>query len=92
MAALIRWCISDTPSMPGPTGSTASGVPMLVDYVAVYTAGGGTTPPPAGHTLANANGLCLDVRSSGTANGTRCRSTPRCKSGTATAPARRTGR
>lgn len=27
-----------------PTGSTASGVPMLVDYVAVYTKGGGTTP------------------------------------------------
>ena len=37
-------------SWPGnPTGSTASGVPMLVDYVAVYSAGGGggpTTPPP----------------------------------------------
>jgi hypothetical protein len=32
----------------GPTGSTASGIPMLVDYVAVYTSGGGTTtsPPP----------------------------------------------
>jgi hypothetical protein len=32
----------------GPTGSTQSGVPMLVDYVAVYTSGGGTTtgPPP----------------------------------------------
>jgi beta-glucanase (GH16 family) len=31
----------------GPTGSTVSGVPMLVDYVAVYTsAGGGTTTPP----------------------------------------------
>ncbi|WP_213455243.1 carbohydrate-binding protein [Rhizomonospora bruguierae] len=28
-----------------PTGSTQSGVPMLVDYVAVYTSGGGTTPP-----------------------------------------------
>ncbi|GLH97241.1 carbohydrate-binding protein [Phytohabitans aurantiacus] len=27
-----------------PTGSTVSGVPMLVDYVAVYTSGGGTTP------------------------------------------------
>ncbi len=58
----------------GPTGSTASGVPMLVDYVAVYTAGGGSTPPPppppGGHALVNANGLCLDVRSSGTANGT----------------------
>ena len=30
----------------GPTASTRSGVPMLVDYVAVYSAGGGTTPPP----------------------------------------------
>jgi chitodextrinase len=36
----------------GPTAATASGVPMLVDYVAVYSAGGGggggggdTTPP-----------------------------------------------
>ncbi|MEV4641599.1 carbohydrate-binding protein [Actinoplanes sp. NPDC049548] len=29
-----------------PTGSTASGRPMLVDYVAVYSRGGGTTPPP----------------------------------------------
>ena len=28
-----------------PTAATASGVPMLVDYVAVYTRGGGTTPP-----------------------------------------------
>jgi beta-glucanase (GH16 family) len=33
----------------GPTSATASGVPMLVDYVAVYTSGGGTTtPPPTG--------------------------------------------
>jgi hypothetical protein len=60
----------------GPTGSTASGVPMLVDYVAAYTSGGGggsTTPPPpppSGKSLTNANGLCLDVRSAGTANGT----------------------
>jgi hypothetical protein len=32
----------------GPTSSTASGVPMLVDYVAVYqsSGGGGTTTPP----------------------------------------------
>jgi beta-glucanase (GH16 family) len=30
----------------GPTASTRSGVPMLVDYVAVYSAGGGTTTPP----------------------------------------------
>ena len=30
----------------GPTASTRPGVPMLVDYVAVYSAGGGTQPPP----------------------------------------------
>jgi len=30
----------------GPTPSTQPGVPMLVDYVAVYTSGGGTTQPP----------------------------------------------
>ncbi|HET8910071.1 MAG TPA: glycoside hydrolase family 16 protein [Ktedonobacteraceae bacterium] len=30
----------------GPTGSTQSGVPMLVDYVHVYTANGSTTPTP----------------------------------------------
>ncbi|GAA1793536.1 glycoside hydrolase family 16 protein [Planosporangium flavigriseum] len=32
----------------GPTAATQSGVPMLVDYVSVYTSGGGggTTPPP----------------------------------------------
>jgi hypothetical protein len=28
----------------GPTGATVSGVPMLIDYVAVYTSGGGTSP------------------------------------------------
>lgn len=33
----------------GPYASTQPGVPMLVDYVAVYTSGGGsTTPPPPG--------------------------------------------
>jgi beta-glucanase (GH16 family) len=39
----------------GPTGATQSGVPMLVDYVSVYTSGGGgttdpppTSPPPTG--------------------------------------------
>jgi beta-glucanase (GH16 family) len=40
----------------GPTASTRSGVPMLVDYVAVYSAGGGSTtpppPPPPGGTSA----------------------------------------
>ncbi|MGK5683370.1 carbohydrate-binding protein [Actinoplanes sp. URMC 104] len=29
-----------------PTAATVPGHPMLVDYVAVYTRGGGTTPPP----------------------------------------------
>jgi Carbohydrate binding module (family 6)/Glycosyl hydrolases family 16 len=29
----------------GPTASTVSGVPMLVDYVAAYTSGGGCPPP-----------------------------------------------
>jgi beta-glucanase (GH16 family) len=29
-----------------PTAATVPGRPMLVDYVAVYTRGGGTTPPP----------------------------------------------
>jgi beta-glucanase (GH16 family) len=29
----------------GPTGATQPGVPMLVDYVSVYTSGGGGTPP-----------------------------------------------
>jgi hypothetical protein len=30
----------------GPTAATQSGVPMLVDYVAVYQSSGGTTNPP----------------------------------------------
>ncbi|GCE31742.1 hypothetical protein KDA_72260 [Dictyobacter alpinus] len=29
-----------------PNGSTASGVPMLIDYVRVFTAGGGSNPTP----------------------------------------------
>jgi beta-glucanase (GH16 family) len=29
-----------------PTAATQPGVPMLVDYVAVWSTGGGTTPPP----------------------------------------------
>ncbi|GLY98906.1 carbohydrate-binding protein [Actinoplanes sp. NBRC 103695] len=33
-----------------PTGDTVSGRSMLVDYVAVYTRGGGGTPPPSGDT------------------------------------------
>jgi len=31
----------------GPTAATQPGVPMLVDYVAVYSAGGTVPPPPA---------------------------------------------
>ncbi|WP_426511730.1 ricin-type beta-trefoil lectin domain protein [Dactylosporangium sp. McL0621] len=58
----------------GPNGSTVSGVPMLIDYVAAYTAGGGggtTTPPPSGgKAVKGPGGLCLDVRSSNSANGT----------------------
>jgi len=33
------------PGGPTPTPATRPGVPMLVDYVAVYTSGGGTSPP-----------------------------------------------
>jgi beta-glucanase (GH16 family) len=56
----------------GPTGSTASGVPMLVDYVAAYTSGGGgggTTPPPTGKAVKGFGGLCLDDRAAATGNG-----------------------
>ena len=31
----------------GPTADTVSGVPLVVDYVAVWQAGGGSTPPPS---------------------------------------------
>jgi len=58
----------------GPTGATQSGVPMVVDYVAAYTSGGGGTPPPppppTGKAIKGYAGLCLDVRSSNSANGT----------------------
>jgi hypothetical protein len=57
----------------GPTASTVSGIPMVVDYVAAYTSGGGgggTTPPPSsGKAVTGYGGLCLDDRSSNTANG-----------------------
>ena len=33
----------------GPTAATQSGVPMLVDYVAVYQSAAGTTTPPTTH-------------------------------------------
>jgi beta-glucanase (GH16 family) len=58
----------------GPTGSTQPGVPMLVDYVAVYTSGGGgsTPPPSAGATgpITGIGGKCVDVRAANSANGT----------------------
>jgi beta-glucanase (GH16 family) len=54
----------------GPTGSTQPGVPMLVDYVRVLTSGGGGTTPPSsgGGAITGYGGLCLDDRSSSTAN------------------------
>ncbi|MEV4509944.1 ricin-type beta-trefoil lectin domain protein [Dactylosporangium sp. NPDC049525] len=59
----------------GPFASTVSGAPMVIDYVAAYTSGGGggnpTTPPPTtGKAVKGPGGLCLDVRSSNSANGT----------------------
>ena len=39
-----------------PTAATQSGVPMLVDYVAVYTSGGGSTPTPTATTTAPPTG------------------------------------
>src|SRR5690348_9450094 len=55
----------------GPTGATQSGVPMTIDYVAAYTSGGGgNPPPPSGKAIKGYAGLCLDVRSSNSGNGT----------------------
>lgn len=51
----------------GPTGSTQSGVPMLVDYVRVLTSSGGGGNP-SGSAITGYGGLCLDDRSSSTAN------------------------
>jgi hypothetical protein len=54
-----------------PTGSTASGGTMQVDYVAAYTTNGGSPPPPppgSGPVTLAYNGLCLDVRGANTAN------------------------
>jgi beta-glucanase (GH16 family) len=59
-----------------PTGATASGVPMLVDYVGIYSRGGGTTPPPSGAgtvgtgQITGYGGKCVDVNAASTANGT----------------------
>jgi len=62
----------------GPTSATQSGVPMVVDYVAAYTAGsgsgggggggGGTTTAGS---ITNANGMCLDNNAQSTANGNK---------------------
>ncbi|NUR59250.1 MAG: family 16 glycosylhydrolase [Catenulispora sp.] len=54
-----------------PTGSTASGGTMQVDYVAAYTTtGGGNPPPPGSGPIYSAVGsnICLDDRGSSTAN------------------------
>ena len=56
-----------------PTGATASGGTMQVDYVAAYTTTGGTsTPPPTGDTGPIHSGvgsnICLDDQSSSAAN------------------------
>ncbi|GEL96111.1 endo-1,3-beta-glucanase [Cellulomonas composti] len=59
----------------GPTAATQSGVPMLVDYVAAYTAGsgnnGGGGTPTGGKAVTNANGPCLDNNAAATGNGNR---------------------
>ncbi|MCO5974807.1 ricin-type beta-trefoil lectin domain protein [Actinoallomurus soli] len=55
----------------GPTGSTQSGVPMLVDYVRVLTSGGGggnPPPPSGGGAITGYAGLCLDDRAADTTN------------------------
>jgi beta-glucanase (GH16 family) len=61
-------------SWPGnPTSSTASGVPMLVDYVAVYSSGGGTTPttpPPTTGTTRNAYST-IEAESANAQSGTQ---------------------
>jgi len=62
----------------GPTSATQSGVPMLVDYVAAYTAagsggggGGGGGGTVTSGSITNANGLCLDNNAASTANGNK---------------------
>ncbi|MFI1094598.1 ricin-type beta-trefoil lectin domain protein [Streptomyces sp. NPDC020917] len=53
-----------------PSGATTSGGTMSVGYVAAYsTSGGGGNPPPGnGKAITGYGGLCLDDRSSSTAN------------------------
>jgi len=60
----------------GPNGSTVSGVPMIVDYVAAYTAGGsggggGGGGGGTGKAVKGPGGLCLDVNGGNSANGTK---------------------
>ncbi|GIG19882.1 endo-1,3-beta-glucanase [Cellulomonas chitinilytica] len=62
----------------GPTSATQSGVPMVVDYVAAYTAagsggggGGGGGGTVTSGSITNANGLCLDNNAASTANGNK---------------------
>jgi hypothetical protein len=59
----------------GPTAATQSGVPMLIDYVAVYTSGGGAPPPPppsggATGPITGIGGKCVDVNAANSSNGT----------------------
>jgi hypothetical protein len=53
-----------------PTGSTASGGTMSVDYVAAYTtnSGGPPPPPPGSGPITGYAGLCLDDRAASTVN------------------------
>lgn len=53
-----------------PTGATSSGASMSIAYVAAYTTGSSSTPPPSGSAgpITGYAGLCVDVRSSNTAN------------------------
>ena len=57
-----------------PTAATASGVPMLIDYVGVYSKAAGTTPPAGGTTgtgqITGYGGKCIDVNAAATTNGT----------------------
>jgi hypothetical protein len=55
-----------------PTSSTASGGTMQVQYVAAYTTTGGSNPPPppGSGPVTGYQGLCLDVRSASSADGT----------------------
>jgi beta-glucanase (GH16 family) len=66
----------------GPTGSTASGRPMIVDYVAVYTRGGGgtttppTSPPPTSNPPANGSAYgTIQAESFADQSGTQLEST-----------------